>query len=247
MTKFAIVTTTYWKPDGSTHDQLVRTINGVLDQKYENWKLFLIGDRYDDEDEFNRIADLVPEEKIFKLNRVNETIERDLYPNPSKRLWCSGGGTSRRFGIEQALKQGFEYICPLDHDDYWSADHLLTFATAIKTHPEIFFLISGAKYRTKTHLPPVNTSIGLGYYPQPYKIVHSSTCIKFSETDLRTRDVHRTCKTRPVPSDFDLWKRLRVFMMKNNKQGYYTGQTTCYKEADGATLPRTKAKRRPKK
>lgn len=237
MTKFAIVTTTYQKADGSTHDQLVRTINSVLDQKYENWKLFLIGDRYEDEDEFNRIAGIVPDEKIFKINRLDVTIERDLYPYPSRKLWCSAGGSSRRYGIQQAIDQGFDYICPLDHDDWWRQDHLLRFANAIKKHPDLFFLVSLSQYKKRGRLPPAGfAKPGIGFFPSPEKVVHSSTCIKFSETDIRTRDVFAETGENPVPADLDLWKRLSKWMKDNDKQGYYTGVKTCFKDSEGEAL-----------
>ena len=53
--------------------------------------------------------------------------ERDNYKNDKKALWSYGGVNAMNHGILKSLKDGYEYICHLDHDDWWLEDHLGNF------------------------------------------------------------------------------------------------------------------------
>ena len=39
-------------------------------------------------------------------------------------------------------------------------------------------------------LPNAGQASGIGYYPIPARVINSSTCIKYSDTDIRSRDVY---------------------------------------------------------
>lgn len=238
MTKFAIITNTYKKPDGRTPELLTRAIKSLLNQTHIDWKYFLIGDKYEDDQEFQRLASLVPEHKIKVVNRLNVTVERDIYINPSRKLWCVGGGGSARYGIELALEEGFEFICKLDHDDWWDKDHLNCFNNALLKHPDLFFLASRSHYfKYGMILPDYTQPSGLNYYPRPGGIINSSTCIKYSETNIRSRDVFKETGTA-VPGDMDLWYRLSKFMIENNKKGFLNDTVTCFHIEEGSVLPK---------
>ena len=67
MNKIGIVISTYQRPDGRTPELLSRCLNSVKDQKYQNYKVFLIGDKYEDNDEFNTFGvDTIDLEKLYK-------------------------------------------------------------------------------------------------------------------------------------------------------------------------------------
>lgn len=233
MKKFAIVTNTYKRNDGRTPKLLERAMKSVLGQIYSEWKLFLIGDKYEDDQEFKRLSRIIPSDKIKSVNRLNAIVERDIYPMPSEKLWCAGGGGSTRYGIELALKEGFQYVCKLDHDDWWTETHLSDFNNALKQHPELFFLASRSYYKNMNNiLPDTEQASGIGYYPVPQRIINSSTCVKYSDTNIRSRDVYKEDGIA-VPSDMDLWRRLSNFMKTNNKQGYLNNKITCHHLEEG--------------
>ena len=48
--KFGVVISTYQRPDGKTPQYIKRAIESVLSQKHTNWKIYLIGDKYNDND-----------------------------------------------------------------------------------------------------------------------------------------------------------------------------------------------------
>ena len=74
--KIAIVTPTFQRGDGQTPKVLQRAIQGVNDQIFQNWKFFLIGDAYEDQDEFDSFSSLLPKDKIYTEN-LPVSIERE--------------------------------------------------------------------------------------------------------------------------------------------------------------------------
>ena len=50
-TKFGIIMVTYQRGDGKTPEYIKEAIDSVKSQKHKNWKIYLIGDDYDDNDE----------------------------------------------------------------------------------------------------------------------------------------------------------------------------------------------------
>ena len=53
---FSIVIATYQRKNGTTPFYLKRAIDSVFSQTYKNFKIIIIGDRYEDNDEFNKIC-----------------------------------------------------------------------------------------------------------------------------------------------------------------------------------------------
>ena len=122
--KFGIVIPTYYRKDKTTKFYLTRALNSVLNQKYKNFKIYLIGDRYEDEEEINELVSKYESENFYFEN-LKVAKERDFYTN-KYAVWSYGGVNATNYGIDISLSEGNEYICHLDHDDYWSETHLET-------------------------------------------------------------------------------------------------------------------------
>lgn len=125
----AIVLATYFRPDGSTPRYLERALRSIENQTYKNYHIYVIGDNYSDKEGLKKIC-----AKFNQLTVVNIPFaqERDKYPFGDYRLFCAGGVTACNYGISLALKDGFEYICHLDHDDYWEPSHLKNINSVLK-------------------------------------------------------------------------------------------------------------------
>jgi glycosyltransferase involved in cell wall biosynthesis len=52
MTKFAIVITTYKRSDGSTPFYLKRALSSILNQDYDQYKIFVNGDKNEEKEKF---------------------------------------------------------------------------------------------------------------------------------------------------------------------------------------------------
>lgn len=228
MTRFGIVITTYQRGDGKTPELLNRALKSILNQSHADWKVFLIGDRYEDDEEFQLIVENsgIHSDRIVAVNR-EEAAERDNYEPGSMQLWCAGGNVSSRYGISLALEDGIEYVCYLDHDDYWGRSHLLLFNEAIQKHPDVMVLASRSLYlRPGNVLPHLTEKTGYGWLPRPEGLIKSASCIKWSDTDVRPRDVFKeTGETKP--GDLDLWQRLNAEMKATGRKGFLVPDVTC--------------------
>ena len=54
--KFGIVISTYYRKDNTTKFYLTRALNSIFNRTYQNFKIYLIGDRYENEKEINEIV-----------------------------------------------------------------------------------------------------------------------------------------------------------------------------------------------
>lgn len=225
--KLAITIPTYKRLDGNTPIYLLRALESIVKQTYQNYKVFLIGDHYEDADEFIKLAtSIIPSDKIYYEN-LPIAVERIKYDISSRQLWSSGGVNCRNHAIDIALQHGFDYVCPLDHDDYWHPTHLDQIVRAITHDPCTSFVYTCATY-FNTHLPTVELSNNItNAIPSPGGIIHSSSCINYKKIPLRYRDVF--AETGIIePSDADLWRRIGSYIIQNNLSSYLVSSLTCF-------------------
>ncbi len=57
--KIGIIISTYQRKDGKTPFYLNRTLESILSQTYKNFKIFLIGDRYENPEEFESYLEII--------------------------------------------------------------------------------------------------------------------------------------------------------------------------------------------
>ena len=120
--KLSILIPTYMRKDGSTPKYLTRSLDSVFNQTHQDFKIYLIGDKYENEEEVKNILSKYDSEKIFFKN-LDVAKERDSYTN-KWAIWSYGGVNALNVGIDISLSEGNNYICHLDHDDYWENNHL---------------------------------------------------------------------------------------------------------------------------
>jgi hypothetical protein len=247
--QFAIVISTYQRPDGNTPYLLKRTLESVLNQTYQNFKIFLIGDKYEDQEEFLSFKHLTPSDKLH-IENLPIAFEREKYGYPSWDLWWSGGVNAVNHAIESALKENFKYIAFVDHDDVWHPQHLARFNEVLNlTSPSLIFtqgfhnkskLPSESQVQEKLNVDPkkyFELSDNIKAYPSiPHEcsFIKSSTCVDFSQIKLRFRD--KKAETgEGGPSDADLWMRIRELVVKEeiNPSIYIEDLTVSIYETEG--------------
>jgi glycosyltransferase involved in cell wall biosynthesis len=224
----AIVIATYQRADNSTPMYLTRALTAINNQTYQDYKVFLIGDCYNDVQEFEILAtSILPADKIYYEN-LPIAIERTRYPDGGIDLWRSGGANARNQGIDIAIQHGYKFICHLDHDDYWNSNHLEIIDNAININPEVAFIHTQSTYLNGI-LPntPILNDIIIEQPPVPCGLIHSSVCINYELITLRYRDtLHET--GIPNASDADKWSRVANIINTNGFKSYYIPQLTCY-------------------
>ena len=222
---FAIVITTYQRKDGRTPFLLKRALNSIFNQDYENFKIFVIGDKYENNDEFLTILKEFDNKKIYSEN-LPFAYERDKYED-KWLVWLYGGCYANNYGINQAVSDGFEYVCHLDHDDEWYPNHLSSLKKAIET-TNALWLCTKSEYTTQTILPIINSSDEIiEFLPIPEGLIHSSTCINFNKIPLRHRNVYEETGQRGLPGDADLWLRMRNYFNENKIKSVLINKITC--------------------
>jgi glycosyltransferase involved in cell wall biosynthesis len=225
--KLGIIIATYQRSVGNTPYLLSRALESIKNQTHQDYKVFLIGDKYEDHDEFLQLAtSIIPLEKIYFEN-LSIAIERDRYTYMPDKLWYSGGVNAMNYGIKLAIKDGCDYICHLDHDDYWHPQHLEIINHTIEiTQDSAFIYTCGTYYNS--YLPKVilNNEI-IEKLPIPCQTIHSSVCINHSKIPLLYRDVYEETG-QIAPSDADMWVRISEYIKINNLKSYLIPTLTCY-------------------
>jgi glycosyltransferase involved in cell wall biosynthesis len=228
---FSIVITTYQRKDGSTPFYLKRAIDSVFSQTYKNFKIIIIGDRYENNDEFNIICSQYDKQKIYYEN-LPVAAERDKY-NDKWLIWKYGGTKSYNYGIEKSIQMGYEYVCHLDHDDEWYPNHLSSLYDAIiKTNA--LWLCTKSEYVSNKILPIINSGLELiPFYPISEGLIHSSVCINFKKIPLRYINVYEETGISGLPGDADMWARLSKYLKENNLVGTLVNKVTCRHVEEG--------------
>lgn len=199
--KLAIITATYDRPKQSSIDMLKHCWEFLSSQTHTEWKWFLTGDAYENNEEITSFVNTLPPEKI-SFENMKTPGERGILKGGL--LWCNAGATAMNASIERALGEGFEWMAHLDDDDSWEDNHLESIFKGILFSEHAICVHTQSKFlKLKYPFPKIPGNVMCSGAIRLYSnVVHSSTAVKFSDTDLRY-------KTRgPVPADADLWNRL---------------------------------------
>ena len=147
--KIGIIIPTYKRNDGKTPEFLKRALTSIKNQTYQNYVVYLIGDKYNDDNEFEYLATSVIEKSKIKYVNLPHAIEREKYVINSNELKCAGSTNANNVGIEMALADEVSYICHLDHDDYWENNHLFEINSIIEYNNIYVIVVTNS-----THFKP---------------------------------------------------------------------------------------------
>jgi glycosyltransferase involved in cell wall biosynthesis len=235
--QYGVLIKTYKRKNNSTPDYLTRCLKSVVNQSYSNFKVFLIGDKYEDSEEFNKLSSLVPPEKLIAIN-LPVAPERDNPNLQGKALWCSAGAHAAKYGMNLMKEKGIFHHCRLDDDDFWLPNHLEMLNQGYTMFPESVYVYCNALYtnpsgHTRT-FPPENISPLLRYDnlpPRPERVIQSAASWRLDKIPIMPRTVLE--QGRVYPGDADLWQRMRVYFNENNLKTLYIPLTTVIKDSEG--------------
>ena len=223
--KIAIRILTYQRKDGKSLEYLRRSLGSIRKQTHQDYKVFLIGDKYDNNEEFLWLSQIIPPEKIYAEN-LPTAVEREKYPVGDIRLWCAGGTNASNHSIAKIKEQGFTWACNLDHDDWWERDHLENINNIIEKNPSKYaFIATKSVYVNNQILPKFGNNEN--FYPLGGDLIHSSVCVDWTKIPLKFRDVYAE-EGRYDAGDSDMWQRASDYMKQNNLKGYLIDKVTCH-------------------
>ena len=153
--KISIVIATYYRQDGKTSEYLRRALDSIFNQTHQDFKIYLIGDRYEESEEIEEIVSLYDNEKLYFKN-LDVAKERDFHQN-KYALWSYGGVNAANVGIDISLSEGNEYICRIDHDDYWTPNHLEMINKCIEETGSVWMCTKSSYVNNRT-LPNMRTT-----------------------------------------------------------------------------------------
>ena len=231
--KLGIVIATYQRKDGTTPFFLQKALDSIFSQTYQNFKIFLIGDKYEDNEEFVNIISKYPQDKIYYEN-LPYAKERDSYTDKWV-LWSYGGITAMNFGIEKALEEGYDFICHLDHDDWWLPNHLEVINDCINKTNADWICTKSIYLNPNKTMPVINGKINefIEFLPSYSKLIHSSVCMNFKKIPLKYRDIFEETQKLGLPADGDLWERTREYIISNNLKSICINKLTCHHDEEG--------------
>lgn len=222
--KIAIITPTFYKIDGSTKTHLIQTLNSVKNQTHKDYKLYLIGDDYEDIYEFEQYREYLPKDKIH-LENLPEALERNEYSG--RLLWMCGGTNATNVGIKRALDEGFDYICLLDHDDIFEPNHLEEISKCIESTHTNFVAV-----RCGTLPPDESTDYYTNYRPKGEKIYKVSACINLKYFNILMNNLAEN----NIPSDSDFFNRIHQLLKDKDEWGILINIKSCKHPSEGVCL-----------
>lgn len=244
--KIAVIIATYCRKQGTSKKHLETMFNYLENQTYKDFKVFIIGDNYSNNNEFETLC------KSYKGNIYYHNSPVDYRKNTFKiaqNKWTCGGSYSRRLAIKKAIEENFDYYFHIDDDDTWDLNHIETYVNNLKIFSETAFMICKANYKN-TILPRSHTKITTNSYNN-YKVrscdsVHASWCINLnilgnllmSLYDKRISDINKiknnNIKERRLgPLDANILSNIGNLQNKGQIKCMCLTSNTCTKLKDG--------------
>ena len=170
---FAVSIATYQRKNGKTPGYLSRALNCVINQTYDKWVLYIYGDKYEDNSEFERLISVIPKDKLIYHN-MEIALERENITNP-QFMWGVGGCNTFNVMRQRIIDDGFEWICHLDDDDYWSPNRLQVLNENLKKFPDACFVYNYSTHGGRWWPPiPVHSCAYNNLPPKPGMAIHAS-------------------------------------------------------------------------
>lgn len=229
-TNFAIILPTYYRGK-DTFEILKRCLDSVFNQTYTNFKIFLVGDNFTEDESLEALLSTYDKDKIEFIN-LPLAVERIKYKDNKWALWCAGGINARNYTINHALLQGYSWVCSIDHDDYWESNHLYELAKAIdKFSPDVVF--TRANWKNETELPKIPTKTKYTkLLPVPEGTVHSSICLNFTKLPFRYVDIFEVTN-KFFPADAFLLMSIVRYAKQHEIKSIFINELTCQHPDEG--------------
>ena len=201
-------------------------------QKYTNWDIIIIGDKYEPENELLTIINNYKQSdnKIIYIN--NKNVERDYIKNKIN-LWNCAGGTSMNLGLKYARENNYKYYCHLDDDDYWTEDHLLLISQNYTKYENCIFINTKSTFKN-SYLPFEDIDIfENNRLPISNETIHSSFSFRldilpfYYDTSLTENGINN-------PSDSLMLLKIYNYIINNPQYcSIYIPILTCFHDIEG--------------
>jgi len=230
--EFAVYITTYQKPNKGSLPLLKRSLDSIKSQTYTNYRLYVIGDAYEDQSQIEQIRHDVESTGGYFFN-VSESYGRVHYEDQPIKRWSTGGLNATLHTISKIQDDGLEWVCRLDHDDYWDPDHLrIIYDRLTVARPDVAMVITRGCLGNR--ILPIESSPSNDYPLSRGAFFHSSTCINFSKIKLNYEDPFKAGAN--MPGDAWLWVRMQKYLKLHGFRAVYVPKITLHRDSEGVIL-----------
>lgn len=176
-TKFGICMATFQRKNGKSPFYLKRSLTALMNQTATNWHLYLVGDKYEDNNELINTIDFFPKDKITFIN-LPIAPERDNITEKMD-LWKVAGSNAFNHATEIALKDNCDYILHHDDDDPFHIKKIQCINYILSLYDNPSFIFHYSTYLINTILPRVNinTLSKNNLLPEKCNAIHTSFCL----------------------------------------------------------------------
>ena len=231
--KIGIIISTYQRKDGKTPFYLNRALESILSQTYKNFKIFLIGDRYENSKEFELYSEKIKSVDHVLIN-LPVAYERDFYGDNKNALWSYAGTYSTNFALDLCQKEEINFVTTLNHDDWWYENHLQEFFKCYEKFGCDFMCTQSTFANPNNKLPNFNSSEEYIFFnPLSCGLIHSSAIVNIKKIPLRYIDLFKENGAIGLPGDADYWERVRAKMTQDRLCGIFINKLTCRHDEEG--------------
>lgn len=238
---FGILVKTYKRKSVDNSKIVSRALLSILNQTYKNYKVFFIGDRYEDEKEFLELSALIPKDKIVAYNH-DVALERESSSLRGENLWVCAGINTTRLGVRMMRQHGITHYARLDDDDFWKPNHLEVLSKGYNEFPEAVFVYTKSLFSNSRKQVPIgeikrvlpSENVKLGYnnlIPRSARVVQSSTSWRLDKVSILPRYPHEQMKV--FPADADMWDRFSNLCSHANLKVLHIPEVTVVKDFEG--------------
>lgn len=182
MFKFAVIVNTYKRKHIDTKSILLKMFSMLGNQDFKDFKLFIGGDSYYDNNEFEEICKKYNGDIFYKNY---DKHYRDGYFTIPRNKWANGGIVTNYELIKEAYKQNFDYYIHLDDDDIWESNHISSIVNCVNSFENVDFTISYSNFfdiKLPRSCENIKNIYKDNYIIKPFDSVHSSWCLNLKFT-----------------------------------------------------------------
>jgi glycosyltransferase involved in cell wall biosynthesis len=178
--KFGICMATYQRKNGKSPFYLKRSLDAILNQTATNWHLYLVGDKYENNDEFLACIASFPKDRITYVN-LSSAQERENVVD-RRNLWMVGGCNAMNTSHKMALDDDCTYMVHHDDDDYFSSKKIQLLNYVLTLHPDPICIFHYTKHMggrlPAQEFTEIHSSLNNLYYlPLQCNVNHSALTI----------------------------------------------------------------------
>ncbi len=225
MITFGVKIATYRRRNDATRACFPKTIESLLAQTYPHWKAYIVGDKYEPDEEFQELVSLIPEDKRVAWNNPDGGSERAKYSG--KKLWMCAGRESVNKLLDRMTADGIEIVTTLDDDDVWLPNHLETLNEGYTKFPEAVCVLTRGRHVQMGLLP--RESPDLFYNNRPpieHATINATVSWNIQRIPLRYENTVETHD--PMPGDANMWMRMRRYMADHGMKYLYIPTVTVW-------------------